>query len=342
MLCRQKCGSIRKGRIDMWENFMVSVNAVLPLMICMAAGYLFRVCKLVDEPFCRRCNTFCFKTFLPLMIFMNVYNSDLENAVQPKAFVFAVAAVLAVFFLAWLIVPRLIRTDSVDSDGNAVSAGSRQAVLIQGIFRSNFVIFGYSVVANIYGSERAAVASVMAAIVVPLYNVLAVVILEYYTNSKDGVRSVLKGIVKNPLIWGAVLALLFKLTGITFPTPIYTGLSNMSSIATPLALVVLGGTFHFQALRKNLRPLAIGVIGKIVLSPLLVVPVAVALGFRDAVLLSLVIVFASPSAVNSYTMAAAYGHDPELAGQQVVMTSIFSMVSVFLWIFALRSLGLIA
>ena len=326
----------------MGENLATSVNAVLPLIICMAAGYLFRRTKLVDEGFCRKCNTFCFKTFLPLMIFMNVYNSDLESAVQPGAFLFAAAAVLVIFAAAFLIIPRIVKKGSVDSAGSPVSAASRQAVLIQCIFRSNFVIFGYQVVANVYGAGEAAVASVMAAIVVPLYNVLAVITLEYFTNSKNGLRPVILGIIKNPLIIGAVAALLFKLSGLTLPAPFYTGLSDMAGMATPLALVVLGGTFHFDALRRNAGALAIGTLGKIVVSPLVTVPIAAALGFRDANLLSLVIVFASPAAVNSYTMAAAYGHDPELAGQLVVVTSVLSMVSVFGWIFLLRMLGLIA
>lgn len=326
----------------MGENLAISVNAVLPLIICMAAGYLFRRTKLVDEGFCRKCNTFCFKTFLPLMIFMNVYNSDLESAVQPGAFLFAAAAVLVIFAAAFLIIPRIVRKGSVDSAGSPVSAASRQAVLIQCIFRSNFVIFGYQVVANVYGAGEAAVASVMAAIVVPLYNVLAVITLEYFTNSKNGLRPVILGIIKNPLIIGAVAALLFKLSGLTLPAPLYTGLSDMAGMATPLALVVLGGTFHFDALRRNAGALAIGTLGKIVVPPLVMVPIAAAFGFRDANLLSLVIVFASPAAVNSYTMAAAYGHDPELAGQLVVVTSVLSMVSVFGWIFLLRTLGLIA
>ena len=326
----------------MGENLAISVNAVLPLIICMAAGYLFRRTKLVDEGFCRKCNTFCFKTFLPLMIFMNVYNSDLESAVQPGAFLFAAAAVLVIFAAAFLIIPRIVKNGSVDSAGSPVSAASRQAVLIQCIFRSNFVIFGYQVVANVYGAGQAAVASVMAAIVVPLYNVLAVITLEYFTNSKNGLRPVILGIIKNPLIIWSVAALLFKLSGLTLPTPLYTGLSDMAGMATPLALVVLGGTFHFDALRRNAGALAIGTLGKIVVSPLVMVPIAAAFGFRDANLLSLVIVFASPAAVNSYTMAAAYGHDPELAGQLVVVTSVLSMVSVFGWIFLLRTLGLIA
>ena len=326
----------------MGENLAISVNAVLPLIICMAAGYLFRRTKLVDEGFCRKCNTFCFKTFLPLMIFMNVYNSDLESAVQPGAFLFAAAAVLVIFAAAFLIIPRIVKKGNVDSAGSPVSAASRQAVLIQCIFRSNFVIFGYQVVANVYGAGQAAVASVMAAIVVPLYNVLAVITLEYFINSKNGLRPVILGIIKNPLIIGAVAALLFKLSGLTLPAPLYTGLSDMAGMATPLALVVLGGTFHFDALRRNAGALAIGTLGKIVVAPLVMVPIAAALGFRDANLLSLVIVFASPAAVNSYTMAAAYGHDPELAGQLVVVTSVLSMVSVFGWIFLLRTLGLIA
>ena len=326
----------------MGENLAISVNAVLPLIICMAAGYLFRRTKLVDEGFCRKCNTFCFKTFLPLMIFMNVYNSDLESAVQPGAFLFAAAAVLVIFAAAFLIIPRIVRKGSVDSAGSPVSVASRQAVLIQCIFRSNFVIFGYQVVANVYGAGQAAVASVMAAIVVPLYNVLAVITLEYFTNSKNGLRPVILGIIKNPLIIGAVAALLFKLSGLTLPAPLYTGLSDMAGMATPLALVVLGGTFHFDALRRNAGALAIGTLGKIVVPPLVMVPIAAAFGFRDANLLSLVIVFASPAAVNSYTMAAAYSHDPELAGQLVVVTSVLSMVSVFGWIFLLRTLGLIA
>ena len=326
----------------MGENLAISVNAVLPLIICMAAGYLFRRTKLVDEGFCRKCNTFCFKTFLPLMIFMNVYNSDLESAVQPGAFLFAAAAVLVIFAAAFLLIPRIVKKGSVDSAGSPVSAASRQAVLIQCIFRSNFVIFGYQVVANVYGAGQAAVASVMAAIVVPLYNVLAVITLEYFTNSKNGLRPVILGIIKNPLIIGAVAALLFKLSGLTLPAPLYTGLSDMAGMATLLALVVLGGTFHFDALRRNAGALAIGTLGKIVVAPLVMVPIAAAFGFRDANLLSLVIVFASPAAVNSYTMAAAYSHDPELAGQLVVVTSVLSMVSVFGWIFLLRTLGLIA
>lgn len=311
------------------DNLIISANAVLPLMICMGAGYFFRRIGLGDESFYAKCNNLCFKTFLPMMLFLNIYDSDLSTAAQPGLFVFTALAILGIFLLCFLIIPRMVKEDA------------RRAVLIQGIFRSNYVIFGVPIAVNLYGETNAAVAALLAALAVPLFNVLAVVALEYYSPKKTGIRSVLIGILKNPLIWGAVIGLLAKAVGLSLPSPIYKAVSDMGKMATPLALVALGATFQFRAVRKNLRYLAIGVIGRIVAVPLLTVPLAIALGFRDAGLLSLTILFASPTAVASYTMAAAAGHDAELAGQQVVFTSICSLFSVFLWIFFLKSMGMI-
>ena len=242
----------------------------------------------------------------------------------------------------YLIIPRIVRKDCTDASGNPVSAGSRQAVLIQCIFRSNFVIFGYQVVANVYGAERAAVASVMAAIVVPLYNVLAVVTLEYFQKSKKGLRPVLIGIAKNPLIIGAAAALLFKLSGITIPTPVHTGLSDLAGIATPLALVVLGGTFHFNALRHNAGAILIGTVRQDY-------PGAAHHGAggggarlpgRKPPLAGDRLRFAGGGQL-LYDGGRLRGHDPELAGQLVVVTSVLSMASVLGWIFLLRTLGCI-
>lgn len=313
------------------NNLIISINAVLPLMLCMGAGYLFRRLNLAkaDDAFYSKCNALCFKTFLPLMLFVNIYDSDLSTAASPALFAYALGGILLVFFLCFLIIPRLVKEDS------------RRAVLIQGIFRSNYVIFGVPIAINLYGTEKAATAALLAAVAVPAFNVLAVVALEYYSPNKTGMKSVLIGILKNPLIWGAVIGLLFQGLHLTLPQPVYKAVSDLGKMATPLALVALGATFRFTAVRKNLRYLAIGVLGRIVAVPLLLLPLGAALGFRDVSLLSLVVLFASPTAVSSYTMAAAAGHDAELAGQQVVFTSIASLFSVFLWILLFKTLGMI-
>ena len=311
------------------DNLIISLNAVLPLMLCMAAGYLFRRLGLGDEAFYSKCNSLCFKTFLPMMLFVNIYDSDLSAALEPRLFLFALGAILGIFLLSFLAIPLMVKEDS------------RRAVLIQGIFRSNYVLFGVPIAVNLYGAENAAPAALLAAAAVPLFNVLAVVALEYYSPKKTGAKSVLLGIAKNPLIWGAVIGLLFQLLHTRLPQPVYKAVSDLGKMATPLALVALGATFRFKAVGKNLRYLLIGVLGRIVVTPLLTLPLAALLGFRGVGFLSLLVLFSSPTAVSSYTMAAAAGHDAELAGQQVVFTSACALFSVFLWIFVSKTLGLI-
>ncbi len=311
------------------ENLIISLNAVLPLMICIGVGYVARRMKLGDEQFFLKCNSFCFKVFMSMMMFTNIYDADITTAFQPALIAFAVAAILLVTAAAFFIVRALV-PDS-----------SRRAVLTQAIFRSNYVIFGIPVAANLYGEGNVATAALLSAVAVPIFNVLAVFTLEYYSDRKTGVKSLLKGIATNPLILGAVAALIMMALPVRIPTAVHDAVQDLGQAATPLALVILGATFRFGAVRKNLRYLTIGIIGKVLLVPLLVIPVAILLGFRDIALLSLTILFASPTAVTSFTMAAAAGHDGELAGQQVVFSSIAALFTVFLWIFVLKSFALI-
>ena len=275
------------------ENLIISANAVLPLMICMAVGYIARLMKWGDDAFYIKCNSFCFKVFMSMMMFNNIYHADLRTAFQPKLILFTVVSVLAVAFGSFFAVRLLVQD------------GSRRAVLTQGIFRSNYVIFGLPVAINIYGEGNVATAALLSAVAVPMFNVLAVFALEYYSAKRTGI------------------------------------LADLGNVATPLSLVLLGATFRFGEVRKNLRYLAIGLLGRIVVVPAVMIPIAVLLGFRGISLLSLTILFASPTAVSSFTMAQAAGHDGELAAQQVVFSSILSLFSVFLWIFALKSLALI-
>lgn len=312
------------------ENLIISANAVLPLMLCIGAGYLTRRLNWADDAFFTKCNNYCFKAFMSLMLFTNVYDADLKTAFQPKLVLFTVVGVLTVAGAAFFGVRLLVKDPS------------RRAVLTQGIFRSNYVIFGIPVAANLYGEGNIATAALLSAVAVPMFNVLAVLTLEYYSTAhKSSWKAILKGVITNPLILGAAAGLLMKLMPFGLPYALSKAIGDLAKIATPLALVVLGATFHFQAVGKNLRYLAIGVLGKTLVVPLAMIPLAVLCGFRGIELLSLTILFASPTAVSSFTMAEAAGHDGELAGQQVVFSSLLSLVTVFLWIFILKSFALL-
>jgi predicted permease len=213
--------------------------------------------------------------------------------------------------------------------------------MIQGVFRSNLVLFGIPIAASVYGEDRIGIVSLLAAFIVPLYNILAVIVLEYYRGGNVNYRKVILNIIKNPLIIASAIAFILLMLRIQIPEILLSPLSSLSKVATPLAFIVLGGTFQFKRIRTNLKYLSVVVLGKLLLFPLAVFTAAIALGFRGEALVALIGVTASPTAVSSFTMAVEMDADGELAGQIVIFTSIISIITIFLFVFLLKILQFI-
>ena len=310
------------------ENLILSVNVVLPLFLLMAAGYITKQLKLYDKQSHTVMNRLVFRLFLPMLLFKNIYQTNLNTEFNGKVFIFAVVSVLLMFGLLFAVIP-LIEKDN-----------RRRGVLIQGIGRSNFVIFGMPMAETLCGGNMATT-SLLVAIVVPMFNVLSVIALEVFRGGKIDVKKILLGVVKNPLIIASLLGFIFLLAGIRLPAPIEKAVVDLAGIATPFALFLLGGALEFSRVGGNLRPLLLGVTGRLIVMPAIFITAAVLLGFRDVELVSMMVLFMAPSAVSSYTMAQQMGGDGELAGQQVVFTTAFSIFTIFLIVLLVKNLGLI-
>lgn len=314
------------------QSFQTALRVVTPLFLTMALGYLLRRLKWVSDKTLDELNKLVFNVFLPLLLFYNVTKANFKanGAGFGPLFLFAGLGILAVFVVAAMIVP-LLETDR-----------ARRASLVQGIFRSNFVLFGIPITRAIMGEEAVVVPSLLAAITIPLFNILAVGILEYYRGGRMDVARLLKGIAKNPLILGTLAGLLFVGLGWQLPSAVEPVIADLSQVATPLALLVLGGSFTFRSVGKSIKPLTVGLIGRLIVVPLLALSCAVALGFRGVELVALMALFASPSAVSSFTMAKQMEADYELAGQLVVLSSAFSVITIFICTYILSAAQLLA
>ena len=311
------------------ENFITTANAVLPLFLIMALGYVIRRTPLMDQHTHQMMNKLIFKLFLPILLFKNISTSKLDALSGSWVFLFAFIAEMAVFLTLFAVVPLIEKENS------------RRGVLIQAMGRSNYALFGLPLVGLLYPGEDIAVASMLVAISIPTFNVMSVIALETYRGGKVNPLKILRGIVTNPLIISCALGFLWLISGLTMPTFIQTAISDAAKIATPLSLFVLGGAFEFSRIRCNARPLIIGTLGKLVIVPLLGLTVAVLCGYRGMELASMGVAFMAPCAVSSYPMAQQMGGDGELAGQLVVFTTAFSMFSVFGFMYALKCMALI-
>lgn len=311
------------------QYFIISFQIIFPILFFMALGMLIRQTKLLDEHAFSQINKLVFRVFLPIKLFLDIYQSDFSSAFKPGVILYAVAAVLTVYVVAWLLV------------GKAVKDRRDAPVIIQNLYRSNYVLFGMSIAGNMYPGENLGVISVMAAFVVPLFNVLAVILFEVYRGGETlSAGRLLKGIAKNSLIIGSVLGLVFLGLGIELPALLIKPLTDLGAAATPLAILCVGATLTFGALKKYTRYLAVMTLGRLVAVPGIFVGLAIMFGFRNMELVGLFLVFASPTATSSYPMAKELGGNGELAGLGVAVNNIACLFSMFLWIALLKYFGL--
>jgi len=311
------------------DNFIISINVVLPLFLTISLGYFFKQVKLFDDHTLKVMNNLTFKSFLPILIFFNIYNADISLGIDFKLITFAVISIISIFLVMTLIISKIEKDDK------------RKGVLVQALFRSNFVLFGLPIAISLFGEEKAGSTSMLIACIIPTFNFLAVISLEMYRRSKIDVKKILKGIITNPLILGSVVGLLMLGTGIKLPHVFEKTIGDLSKVATPLALVVLGGSFKFNAAVEGVKQLIFGVVGRLIIIPAIFIPISILLGFRDVELTTLLVMFSAPGAVSSFTMAEQMEADGELAGQIVVFGSTFAVFTMFFWIYIVKSFGYI-
>ncbi|MBN1778377.1 MAG: AEC family transporter [Clostridiales bacterium] len=314
----------------MWSDLLFSVNTVVPIILIIAAGCGARKIGLLGEEGVKQGNRLVFYIFLPLLLFYNTKDSNIDVAVDLTTILYAVVTVILCFLLLFIFVPRLVK------ERNLIG------VVIQGIGRANYAIYGIPLVMLIYPGADISIAAVIVICVIPIFNVLSTVALILYGGGKTTVWKIVKGILLNPLIIGTALGLAFLLLKIRLPEIIDIPVQKLGSIATPFALFLLGTNIDFSKAKTSIRLLSASVIVRLIVFPVIFLSGAVLVGIRDINLAALIALYASPTAVSSYPMAQQLGGDVDFAAQQVIFTTTFSGVTIFIFLFILKSLGYLA
>ncbi len=312
------------------SDLLFSLNAVAPLFILMSLGYIARQVNFVSDSFLSETNKFVFRFSLPLMLFQNI-QSNFQGSLSDFRLIYAaLGGVLAIIVLSCLLVPLFVKKQ-----------GQRGSV-IQGIYRSNFIIYGVPLATSMYGKEALLPVSMLLTVIIPVYNISAVCILSYFSEKQQGGfswRKVFLDILKNPLIIGCFSGIACGLLGVRFPLFIDKPMTDLAGIAAPLALFVMGGEFRFRKLSDNLWKVFFATFARLIIIPALAVLAFVYMGFREMELCALLTLFATPTAVVSFIMAENMGCDGELSGQIVVATTLFSSLTIFFFVYFLRLQG---
>ena len=296
----------------MFESFLVALNAVAPFLVLLSVGFLAVRTGLTDRAFMNRLNALNFRLFFPFLMFNNVYSARPEDLPSPALMIFGPVSVLLLIAVLLAVVPRIVKENP------------RRGTIIQAVFRSNFIIYGIPLTASVFGPERSSVCGMMVMIMVTLFNTAAVTVLEIFREGGHvRPKQLLLGLVRNPLLQGCAVGLLFYLLRVRLPDFIASPVSSLASLATTLAMIALGASLVFEDLKKNRRTITAVLVLRLVLLPLIMLPLAWLLGLRGVELFLVLMIFGTPVATASYPMAQNMG-------------------TVFLFIYAMSRLGLLA
>ena len=314
----------------MWNDFLFSVNTIVPIILILIVGFLARKIGLINKEGTKQGNRIEFYIFLPLLLFYNTKDSRIDLAADLTTILYAVGTVILCFAFLFFLIPRIIKERKLIG------------VLIQGIARANYAIYGIPLVMMIYPNGDISVAAIIVIWIIPVFNILSTVALLMYGSTKTSAWAIIKGVLLNPLIIGTLVGLVFLLLKIQLPQIIETPIRNLSQIASPFALFLLGTSIDFSKAKTNLKLLSASVFARLVLFPVVFLTGAILIGIRDINLAALLALYASPTAVSSYTMTQQLGGDAEFAAQQVIFTTVFSGLTIFLLLFFLKSFGFLA
>lgn len=315
----------------MIDNIIFTGNVVAPVFLLVALGYFVKRINVINENFVDVTSKFVYSVSLPALVFINIAEIDLSEAIDFNQIIYIYAATLISFFLIWIFSIPFIK------DGKNLS------VFVQGAYRSNFAIVGFAIVSKLFGSYALGKAAIVLAFILPLYNILAVIVLTVPLRKerKLNLKSTVFEILFNPLIIAVIVGLPFSYFKIDIPSFINLTIGFLAELALPLALIGIGGSLNLQNIKKASGLAFTSSAIKIIFVPLLLTIGAYHFGFRELDLGIMFVLFASPTAIVSFIMAEAMGANSKLAGNIVLISTVASVFTIAVGIVILKELALI-
>lgn len=313
------------------ENLIFSLNATIPIFLMMLLGMLFRKLGWMDEVFAAKMNKFVFLVPLPVLLFEQLATVDFSEVWDIKFILFCFV-VTAISITISTLISLLWKDRSIKGE------------FIQATYRSSAALLGIAFIQNIYGT--AGMAPLMIIGSVPLYNVMAVVVLSLFkpgNNSFDKalVKKTLKGIVTNPIIIGIVAGFVWSALKLPMPLILHKTVSSIGATATPMGLMSMGATFEMKKATSKMKPTLVAVFMKLVGFCAIFLPMAALLGFRNEEMIAILVMLGSATTVSSFVMARNMGHEGTLSSGVIMMTTLLSAFTLTMWLDVLRSFGLV-
>lgn len=316
------------------SDFIFSLNVTIPIFLVMVVGWGLKQIGILNDDFVATANKFNFTVTLPVMLFRDLAAVNIRETFDVRFVLFCAVASSVCFWAIWGGAKLFLRDRSL------------RGAFVQASFRSSAAVMGLAFINNIYGSSAMGPLMIIGA--VPLYNIYSVLVLTFEAQTKEGekrdtgkLKDACKNIIKNPIIIAIVLGVIVAWAGIDFPTIVDKTVDSVAQLATPLALIGLGAGYEGRKALAKMRPTLVASAVKLVIQPLVFIPIAAWMGFTGEKMIAILIMLAAPATPSCYIMAKNMKNDGVLTASIVVMTTLLAAFTLTGWIYLLKVLGLI-
>ncbi|BBB31156.1 AEC family transporter [Neptunomonas japonica] len=313
------------------DTLVFTANIVAPIFFIVFMGVILKRTSLIDEAFVSTGSKLVFIITLPTLVFMSIARTDFQAVFNPAQLSYVAAGTLITFIAIWLLAKQWIHKPE------------DLGVFIQGSFRSNYGIIGLAVSFNLFGQTGLAQASLLLALVIPLYNVLSIIVLSLPMKNSNALSlsGVIVEILKNPLIIAVLLALPFSYFGFSLPEVVDRTGRYFANLTLPLALLTIGATLNLKSLKHTSFQAFWATATKLLILPVVLTLGAWQAGFTDQDLVIMFVLFGCPTAAASFVMAKAMGGNAQLAANIILTTTIGSVFTLSSGIYLMKILEVI-
>lgn len=312
------------------SNLIYSINATLPIFLLIILGKVLKTTKIINDEFTKTADRYVFRIALPALLFSDLTENNVGSAFDGKYVLFCFSVTIFSIAVLWGLTEKFMKNEK------------QKGAFIQGSYRSSAAILGLAFINNMYDSVGMAPLMIIGC--VPLYNIFAVIILTLKGDNggkKPNMKETFINVMKNPILLSILIALLFALLNLHFPSFVNKAIGSVANTATPLALISIGASFEGKKALKKMKPTLLASFIKLILLAGLFLPLAVFFGYRNQELMALLVMLGSPTTVSSYIMAKNTGNDDILTSSIIVLTTLLSSLTLTLWIFILKSFGVL-
>ena len=312
------------------SNLIYSINATLPIFLLIILGKVLKTTKIINDEFTKTADRYVFRIALPALLFSDLTENNVGSAFDGKYVLFCFSVTIFSIAVLWGLTEKFMKNEE------------QKGAFIQGSYRSSAAILGLAFINNMYDSVGMAPLMIIGC--VPLYNIFAVIILTLKGDNggkKPNMKETFINVMKNPILLSILIALPFALLNLHFPSFVNEAIGSVANTATPLALISIGASFEGKKALKKMKPTLLASFIKLILLASLFLPLAVFFGYRNQELMALLVMLGSPTTVSSYIMAKNTGNDGILTSSIIVLTTLLSSLTLTLWIFVLKSFGVL-